>query len=56
MITEGELDILLSPRAVSWWSELEYTRIEALEEEAEREDFKARQMEVWLDDEFTKSL
>ena len=56
LITEGELDIMLSLRAMSWSSELEYDRIEALEVEAEWEADKVRQMDVWLDDEFTKSL
>ena len=35
LTTEGELDIVLSPMALSWLSDLEYERIEALEEETE---------------------
>ena len=56
MITEGELDIVLFPRAVSWLSESEYERIEMLEDEAEREADKVRQLDVWLNDEFTRWL
>lgn len=35
LITEGELDAVLSPMALSWPSEREYLRLEALVEEAE---------------------
>ena len=52
LIAEGRL----SSRAVSWLRELEYEGIEALEEEAEWEADKLRQMEAWLDDELTRSL
>ena len=53
-MTKGKLDTALSPRAVTWLSELEC--IDALEEEAERQVVKARKMEMWLNDKFTKSL
>ena len=53
LITEGELDNVLSPRVMSWLSELEY---EVLEEEADWKADKSRQFEVWLEDEFIRSL
>ena len=56
LIKEGELDVVLSPRAMSWLSELEYEHIEALEEETEWGADKARNMETWLVEEFTRSL
>ena len=48
LITEGELGIVLCLRVISWLSE----HIKALDEEAEREADKVRQMVVCLDDEF----
>ena len=48
--------MVLSPRAVSWLSELEYERIEALEEESQWEANKARQKEAWLSEEFIRSV
>ena len=56
LIDNGVLNIVLSPMAMSLLSEWEYERIEALEEEAEREAGEARQLELWLEDEFIKSL
>ena len=56
LIDNGVLDIVLSPMAMSLISEWEYERLEAREEEAEREADKARQLDAWLEDEFIKSL
>ena len=56
MITEGELDIGLTSRAMSWLGELEYERIDSLEEETQKEADKARQMEGWSIKYLTRSL
>ena len=55
LIDKGELDIVLSPMA-TFFSKWEYECMEALENDAEWEADKASQLEVLLDDEFTRSL
>ena len=56
LIDNGVLNFVLIPMAMSLLSECGYERMEALEEEAEREAGKARQLDAWLEDEFIKSL
>ena len=56
LTTEGEEDVVLSPMVKSWWNNLRYERIEALEEETEQEAEEVRRLEVWLEDEFIESL
>ena len=51
-ITEGKLNIVMSPMVVSLLNEWEYGRVEALGEEAEREADNVRRLE----DEHSKSL
>ena len=47
LVTEGELDILLSPMTVFWLSKLNYERIEALVKETQGEADKANGLEAW---------
>ena len=56
LIETDELDIVLSPMAMTLLSEWEYERMKALKKGAEREAGKARQLVLWLEDEFIKSL
>ena len=56
LITDRQLDILLSPKVVLWWSGLEYDRLEALKDVAERKTGKVLLLEERLEDVFIKSL
>ena len=56
LIKNGVLDIVLTPTAMFLLTEWEYEPMEALEEEAEREADKARQLDLWLENEFSRSL
>ena len=52
----GLLDIFLSPISISLLGKWDYERMEALEEEADREASMARQLELRLENVFIKSL
>ena len=56
VIKTGEIQLVLSPAAVSWPHELEYFRLEELQEEAEWAADKVRQMDNCLEAEFLDSL
>ena len=56
LIDIGVLDIVLSPMARLLLCEGKYEHMEALEEEAERETDKVRQLKLWQEDEFIEFL